>query len=522
MNSDVLIIGGGMAAAWAAIAAAEAGASVIVVDKGYLGTSGVTATGGPNHWWVGPDKALREEAIARQNAKSLGLGDPEWMARIIDITFRHLPDLAPYYPFGSDGRGGTYFSGVRGPEYMRALRLLALARGVTILDHHPALELTEDGDGRITGARGHALRRDEPWAITAGATILATGGNAFRSGLLGSHTNTGDGFLMAAEAGAKLSGLEFGPSWSHSPVWASTRTLPYTGARYYDEAGRELDLPPIRQAHAHHQALAAALLQGPVLADLADAPRDLPPILRRIQPFTPAPFERKGIDLFKQRWPIRLWGEGTIRGVGGIDLVDADCRTGVAGLFAAGDAATRERVAGANSGGGAVNAAWALSSGRIAGAAAAAEARRQPGLKTGGALPRGLGRYGLQPSGAVRAFDLPAINAIIGDHIHGYERALWRDEATLHNSEEQLGRWWQALSAHSHAQGKELVALRETLAMLATARWSVAAARQRRESRGLHQREDYRATVLQTPSRLLTSGFDTLQVEQARPQLEPA
>lgn len=518
MKSDVLIIGGGMAAAWAAIAAAEAGAGVIVVDKGYLGTSGVTATGGPNHWWVGPDKAQREEAIARQSAKSLGLGDPEWMARILDITFRHLPDLAPYYPFGSDGRGGTYFSGVRGPEYMRALRLFTLARGVTILDHHPALELTADSDGRITGARGHALRLDEPWEITAGATILATGGNAFRSGLLGSHLNTGDGFLMAAEAGAKLSGLEFGPSWSHSPTWASTRTLPYTGARYYDEAGRELDLPPIRQSHAHHQALAAALLQGPVLADLCDAPSELPPILRRIQPFTPAPFERRGIDLFKDRWPIRLWGEGTIRGVGGIDIVDADCRTGVAGLFAVGDAATRELVAGANSGGGAVNSAWALSSGRIAGAAAAAEARLHLGL----APSHGLGRYGLHPSGEVRDFDLRAINAATGDHVHGYERALWRDEATLHDSEEQLSRCWRDLSSHAHARGRELVALRETFAMLATARWSAAAARHRRESRGLHQREDYRAAVSQGPTRLLTSGFDAVQVEATRPELEPA
>ena len=517
MKSDVLIIGGGMAAAWAAIAAAEAGASVIVVDKGYLGTSGVTATGGPNHWWVGPDKALREEAIARQSAKSLGLGDPEWMARILDITFRHLPSLAPYYPFGSDGNGGTYYSGVRGPEYMRALRLFALARGVTILDHHPALELTADANGRITGARGHALRRDEAWHISAGATILATGGNAFRSGLLGSHTNTGDGFLMAAEAGAKLSGLEFGPSWSHSPVWASTRTLPYTGARYYDRQGHELDLPPIRQSHAHHQALAAALRQGPVLADLSDAPRDLPPILRRIQPFTPAPFERQGIDLFKERWPIRLWGEGTIRGVGGIDLADADCRTGVAGLFAAGDAATRELVAGANSGGGAVNAAWALSSGRIAGAAAAAEARQQRSTAS-----NALGRYGFHPSGAVQEFNLAAIHATVDEHMHGYANAFWRDEAKLANSAQKLDLSWQALSKHGHAKGRALVALRETLAMLATARWATASARARRESRGLHQREDYRETLPKVPSRLLVSGFDTIQVEQAQPQLEPA
>ena len=30
--------------------------------------------------------------------------------------------LARHYTFGSDGRGGTYYSRVRGSEYMRALR----------------------------------------------------------------------------------------------------------------------------------------------------------------------------------------------------------------------------------------------------------------------------------------------------------------------------------------------------------------------------------------------------------------
>jgi len=153
-TTDVLIIGGGMAAAWAAIAAAEAGAKVVVVDKGAMGTSGVTATGGPGHWWVPPDPALRREAIARQTAKAAGLGDPAWMERIIELTWRHLPTIAPWYPFGSDGQGGRFINGVRGPEYMRALRAFAAARGAEIRDHHPALELMADPDGRVIGARG--------------------------------------------------------------------------------------------------------------------------------------------------------------------------------------------------------------------------------------------------------------------------------------------------------------------------------------------------------------------------------
>jgi succinate dehydrogenase/fumarate reductase flavoprotein subunit len=53
-RTDVLVIGGGMAGAWAATAAARAGASVVLVDKGYCGTSGVTAAADiyPNKQWL--------------------------------------------------------------------------------------------------------------------------------------------------------------------------------------------------------------------------------------------------------------------------------------------------------------------------------------------------------------------------------------------------------------------------------------------------------------------------------------
>lgn len=515
LRTDVLIIGGGMAAAWAAIAAAEAGAGVIVVDKGAMGTSGVTATGGPGHWWVPPDPALRREAVERQEARALGLGDAEWMARILDLTWRHLPDIAPWYPFGSDGRGGRYVQGVRGPEYMRALRAFAVQRGVTVFDHHPATELVANADGAVVGARGVALAGEDVWEIHAGATIMATGGCAFRSGLIGSHTQTGDGFLMAAEAGAELSGMEFSHSWSLSPAWASTRTLPYTAARFYDVEGRELDIPPPRTGHAHLQALGTAMLRGEVLADLCDAPPALHGVLRRIQPLTMAAFERRGIDLFRDRFPVRLYGEGTIRGTGGLNLIDDDCRTSVPGLFAVGDAATRELVAGAISGGGAVNSAWALSSGRIAGAAAAKQAR---GLRRHGAAQvRGLGRAGFHPRKAALELDVKPRIQSVGELMHGYDKALWRREASLAASTDVLEQDWRLLTDHGRGAGRTLVELREAAAMTATARWITAAARTRTETRGLHVRADAPEQAEAFGARIHVGGLDTVWTRQQRP-----
>jgi hypothetical protein len=260
--------------------------------------------------------------------------------------------LAPYYPFSRDGTGETYYAGVRGPEYLRALRRYATDLGVRVRDHHPALELLTHRDGSVAGASGYARLEGRPWTIRAAACVLATGGCAFRSGLIGSHTNTGDGYLMGAEVGAELSGMEFSTIYSLSPAWCSTRTLPYPAARFFDAAGAELDIPPPLADRAHHRALAKAMLEGPVFADLSEAPAALKPILRRIQPATIAPFERRGVRLFEDRFEVKLFGEGTVRGTGGLRIIDDDCQTTVRGLFAAGDAATRELVVGASSGGG--------------------------------------------------------------------------------------------------------------------------------------------------------------------------
>ena len=83
-HADVLVLGGGLAATWAASAAAQAGALVVLADKGFRGTSGVTATAGPGHWWVPPEG--RDAAIRERDALAEGLGERRWMARVLDET----------------------------------------------------------------------------------------------------------------------------------------------------------------------------------------------------------------------------------------------------------------------------------------------------------------------------------------------------------------------------------------------------------------------------------------------------
>src|SRR5690606_34025434 len=72
-------------------------------------------------------------------------------------------------------------------------------------------------DGVVAGVAGIARRTGETWLARAGAVVIATGGTAFLSGSAGTGTNTADGYLMAAEAGAEFSGMEFSGQFHIKP-----------------------------------------------------------------------------------------------------------------------------------------------------------------------------------------------------------------------------------------------------------------------------------------------------------------
>jgi L-aspartate oxidase len=490
-----------------AISAAQAGAAVVLVDKGYFGTSGVTATAGPGHWFVPPDPKLRAAAIAQRQAVSFGLADVRWMARILEETWRQLPTLEGDYEFSVNEAGVKLYGAVRGPEYLRALRQLAARLGVRILDQSPALELLLHADGSIAGARGIRRQQYEPWTVRAAGVILATGGCAFFSRLLGSRTNTGDGYLMAAEAGAELSGMEFTSQYVIAPAFSTMgRSMSYAYATYYGPDLRELDIP--RQADTT-RVLARHMLRGPVFCDLRRMPQDIRERLPYISPNVMLPFARRGIDPFTDKFPVTLLAEGTIRGMGGIQIADDDCQTSVPGLYAAGDAASRELVAGATSGGGSVNSAWALSSGCWAGRAAARRARRLGIRARHRAQPTGAA--GLHPRRCAGGVDTDAVIAAARVEATDYDKNLFRSADKLKRSLRVLDELWLEVRDHLHGAGMSAVRARETAAIVATARWSYTAALQRRESRGQHQREDAASAAPQFERRQVVSGLDRIR-----------
>jgi succinate dehydrogenase/fumarate reductase flavoprotein subunit len=335
------------------------------------------------------------------------------------------------------------------------------------------------------------------------------------SHLLGCHTNTGDGALMAAEAGAAFSGMEFSAYYTVAPAFSTmTRSMSYAFATYTDAAGRELDIP---QGRAATEALARAMQAGPVFCSLHRMPADIRERLTRIQPNLMLPFLRHRIDPFSDRFEVTLRGEGTIRGTGGLQIASDDCGTTVEGLYAAGDVATRELVAGAISGGGAQNSAWALSSGRWAGQAAS---RRAQALGRRAERPaEALGGAGLRPTDAPAAADHRRVVAAVQAEMLPTEKNLFRSATSLAASRARLDTLWREARAFGHGTGRAALRSREAAAMIAHARWCIGAALARSESRGMHRRIDAPARDARFDRRLAVGGLDRVWT---RPLERPA
>ncbi|GBF78436.1 hypothetical protein PA598K_07080 [Paenibacillus sp. 598K] len=522
LTSDVLVIGGGPAGAWAAWSAAAQGASVVLVDKGYLGSSGATAPGGTNLLYLPPDRELRETAVRQRMASGGYLSEEAWIHRVLDQVYINLELVERWgYPFVRDEEGVPQRNHLQGPEYMGLMRKAVKKAGVKVLDHAPALELLVDEHG-VGGARGVLRQQDRDWEVRASAVVIATGGCAFLSKGLGCNVLTGDGYLMGAEVGAELSGMEFSRRYAPAPAFSSnTRSRLLGWATYYDEHGNEL--PGTRGGDF----LAKRLLQGPVYAIMnkADTP-EKQAILRKSHAIFFLPYDRAGIDVFKEPFPLTLRYEGTVRGTGGLRIVTDDCATTVPGLYAAGDAATRERITGAASGGGAFNASWAICSGTWAGEGAARHARA-----LGAGSDRRLqpaGRYGLSGSqetaiGSERT-DTRTLIAAVQSQVLPLEINYFRTEAGLTEALGKLHELWPKVNGQAPQSAHERVHAREAAAMAATARWIYTAALARKETRGggLHTLLEYPELDPGQHHRLIVSGLERIAVRADRSFLTEA
>ena len=222
IETDVLIIGGGGAGLAAALALQGTGLQVLVATKLRVGDANTLMAEGGIQAAVGPDDSPRRH-FADTVAGGHGHNNPDLVHRLVQDgvpVIEWLTGLGVHFERDGDlsyrakPGGGTSVPrvlscrDVTGLEIMRVLRDAVLHGEAKLLDHHAAVELCDDGAGRVTGAVLWNTRTRELTTVSARAVLLATGGSG-QLRLQGFSTSnhvgaTGDGLVLAWRQGCPL------------------------------------------------------------------------------------------------------------------------------------------------------------------------------------------------------------------------------------------------------------------------------------------------------------------------------
>lgn len=512
LDTDVLVIGGGLTGCWAAIQARREGASVILIDKGQVATTGCGSFSCGNIACPFPedDVSLWETELLQVGR---GLSDKGWVRTCLSKIPECVRDMQAFgVQFEHQGgklvrsRGrGKLLKSVIAPArpMMKAMRKYAQDIGVHIRDRVIALELAVDeAKPRCQGAIAMHTRTREFLSIEARATILAAGGCGFGGTFYGQHFSTGDAHRLAYRAGVAQTGFEFvSHNTTHRDydtsgmgrfVGQGGKFINGLGQPFMDRYDRKFgDRAPLASLSIS-MAQEVKAGRGPIYLDLTSMSRLEHERFVRVMPHMALIFSRAKIDPKRKPMPW-LPMSGSTYGMATGCVVDLSCSTTLSGLFAAGGAGGMLKGAAVG-----VTGAPLMSccvSGYVAGEQAA-----QYAFQSG---PIGLDRGKLahvraellQPFEAQAGISYDQLLDEIQRAIFPYDVMLLKHEHRLKAALAIIVQLSQEKAARVSANDvHEAVRCWEVKNILLTAQMFLRASLARHESRGNHFREDFPAS----------------------------
>ncbi len=228
---DVLIIGSGGAGLSAALAAKQAGASVVVAGKSYPTNSQTSMAQGGINAALGnatcDDIALH---IADTLKSGHGLGSEVMVERMcndalrtiawldsIGVPFSRLDNnktgtksIAQRQMGGARAKRACYAQDYTGLKILHTLYDTSLKEEIDFLDEYYLLNLVTK-EGMVKGATFLQMRTGEVIQIDAKSVIIATGGygSIYHGFTTNAYGATGDGIAAALRAGGSISDMEF-------------------------------------------------------------------------------------------------------------------------------------------------------------------------------------------------------------------------------------------------------------------------------------------------------------------------
>jgi succinate dehydrogenase/fumarate reductase flavoprotein subunit len=363
LEADVLVIGGGSAGSMAAIRAKEVNPdqTVVVFEKSDFKYSGCIARGMDALNIVAiPGKEDPQLYVESNGIACQGIMDesPSYvMAERSWEMMQKLIDLGVYFPQDENGEyerlqvhpKGRFCITMKEPELKVILANRALELGTKVINRTTTVRLLKDGD-RVCGAIGMDVRSGEMIICKAKSVILSAGGTARfglpENGYLYSGYdfpgNTGDGYILAYRAGAKLSGFEYTLIYYiikdiNAPLLYITLTR---GAHLLNAFGETFheDHPGVLLMHDEHQAN-----RGPMRIKMDHLSEEKIKEIEDLLFTTERPvqerfFKGRGVDFRSgeiELWPTDCYLCGG-HGLTGV-MVNDRAEASVPGLYAAGD-----------------------------------------------------------------------------------------------------------------------------------------------------------------------------------------
>jgi len=196
VKTDVLVVGGGMAGVFAAVKAHDAGAHVIMVDKGSVGKSGQTPFArGIFRYDEKTASMTKAEFLKKTADASEYMNNPVYTKLMLDHSAECVDQLKAW---------GFFEKACYAESLNRPLK----KRKITIFERITLTHLLKE-DERIAGAMGMFIDKNESLAIQAKSVILCTGASGFKPSGWQIGSLTSDGDAMAYRIGAEVTGKEW-------------------------------------------------------------------------------------------------------------------------------------------------------------------------------------------------------------------------------------------------------------------------------------------------------------------------
>jgi len=194
--SDVLVIGGGMAGLFAAVKAHDAGARVLMVSKGRLGSSGQTPFA-KGIFAYDPEKEdlSLDEFVEKVSLSAMGTNNPVYTRQMAEHSLARVKELKAWGFFES-------------PLYNNSFSKPIKERGIALRERVMITNLIKE-NGRIAGAAGFSLDEEKVIVFRAKSVILCTGAGGFKPNGFPICDLTHDGSIMAYHIGARITGKEW-------------------------------------------------------------------------------------------------------------------------------------------------------------------------------------------------------------------------------------------------------------------------------------------------------------------------